>query len=142
MDWNAVKANGISFTYIKATEGTGLINPNFAQQYIGSYNVGPGNVQADYFVTHGGGWSLDVILATVTARHRWWNGFRVSAINTTREPIAIQSFTPLRIGGSHAPAIHLYLQITVLSGSHGKTDFVHFYHTRNTYTTRNEARTL
>ena len=78
-----MKANGISFTYIKATEGTGLINPNFAQQYVGSYNVGlirgsyhfarpdfcAGNVQADYFVTHGGGWSPDVILATVTARH-------------------------------------------------------------------------
>jgi GH25 family lysozyme M1 (1,4-beta-N-acetylmuramidase) len=68
-----VKANGISFVYIKATEGTGYLNPYFAQQYEGSYkvglirgsyhfarpDVGPGNVQADYFVAHGGGWSPD-----------------------------------------------------------------------------------
>lgn len=58
---------------MKATEGTGYQNPYFSQQYIGSYNVGiirgayhfarpdigPGNVQADYFVGHGGGWSGD-----------------------------------------------------------------------------------
>ena len=42
-----------------------------------------------------------------------------------REPIAIQSFIPLRIGGSHATVIHLYLQMTILFGSHGMTDFVH-----------------
>ncbi len=48
-------------------------NPDFAQQYNGSYNVGmirgayhfatpdtsSGATQADYFVDHGGGWSAD-----------------------------------------------------------------------------------
>jgi lysozyme len=68
-----VKANGISILYIKATEGTGYLNPYFAQQYDGSYNVGlirgsyhfarpdvsGGEAQADYFIAHGGGWSAD-----------------------------------------------------------------------------------
>jgi GH25 family lysozyme M1 (1,4-beta-N-acetylmuramidase) len=68
-----VKVNGISFAYIKATEGTEYVNSYFAQQYEGSYSVGlirgsyhfarpdigSGNVQADYFVDHGGGWSPD-----------------------------------------------------------------------------------
>jgi GH25 family lysozyme M1 (1,4-beta-N-acetylmuramidase) len=73
VNWDAAKANGIAFVYIKATEGTGYLNPYFSQQYEGSYkvgmirgsyhfarpDVGPGNVQADYFVAHGGGWSGD-----------------------------------------------------------------------------------
>jgi GH25 family lysozyme M1 (1,4-beta-N-acetylmuramidase) len=68
-----VKANGISFVYIKATEGTGYLNPYFSQQYEGSYKAGlirgsyhfarpdvsSGAAQADYFVAHGGGWSAD-----------------------------------------------------------------------------------
>ncbi len=73
VDWNAVKAGGASFAYAKATEGTGYTNPNFAQQYNGSYGVGlvrgayhfalpdssGGAAQADYFADHGGGWSAD-----------------------------------------------------------------------------------
>ncbi|KAH8549021.1 putative N,O-diacetyl muramidase [Umbelopsis sp. PMI_123] len=73
VDWNAVKAKGASFAYIKATEGTGYINPYFASQYNGAYAVGlirgayhfaqpsftTGAAQAIYFVAHGGGWSPD-----------------------------------------------------------------------------------
>ncbi|KAG8943110.1 hypothetical protein FRC04_003190 [Tulasnella sp. 424] len=63
----------VSFAYIKATEGTGHINPEFASQYIGATNAGlirgayhfarpdvsSGAVQATYFLAHGGGWSND-----------------------------------------------------------------------------------
>lgn len=73
VNWSAVKANGASFSYSKATEGTYYTNPYFAQQYNGAYNVGlirgayhfaipnggTGASQADYFVAHGGGWSAD-----------------------------------------------------------------------------------
>ncbi|MTD58057.1 hypothetical protein GKO32_29360 [Amycolatopsis sp. RM579] len=73
VDWGAAWAAGGRFVYVKATEGTGYQNPQFAQQYNGSYNVGmirgayhfarpdvsPGAAQADYFVDHGGGWSPD-----------------------------------------------------------------------------------
>ncbi|TQF06771.1 hypothetical protein E6W39_37020 [Kitasatospora acidiphila] len=73
VDWSTAWADGASFAYVKATEGTGYTNPDFAQQYNGSYNVGmirgayhfalpnasSGATQASYFVNHGGGWSAD-----------------------------------------------------------------------------------
>ncbi|WP_354183064.1 GH25 family lysozyme [Arthrobacter sp. UYP6] len=73
VDWNRAWAQGSKFAYVKATEGTGYKNPNFNQQYGGSYNVGMvrgayhfalPNVssavdQANYFVNNGGGWSAD-----------------------------------------------------------------------------------
>lgn len=73
VDWNAVKAAGAQFSFVKATEGTGYTNPYFAQQYVGSYDVGlvrgayhfalpdvsGGAAQADYFADHGGAWSAD-----------------------------------------------------------------------------------
>ncbi|GAA1957499.1 lysozyme [Kitasatospora viridis] len=73
VDWATVAANGGSFAYVKATEGTGYTNPYFAQQYNGSYDYGlirgayhfalpnasSGATQATYFVNHGGGWSAD-----------------------------------------------------------------------------------
>jgi peptidoglycan hydrolase-like protein with peptidoglycan-binding domain len=73
VDWAAVKANGGAFAYVKATEGTTYTNPDFGQQYNGSYNAGlvrgayhfalPNNssgvAQADWFTSHGGGWSAD-----------------------------------------------------------------------------------
>ncbi|MFJ7911717.1 lysozyme [Kitasatospora sp. NPDC096204] len=73
VNWSSVAANGAKFAYVKATEGTGYTNPSFAQQYNGSYNAGlirgayhfalpnasSGATQADYFVSHGGGWSAD-----------------------------------------------------------------------------------
>ncbi|MCC9311660.1 lysozyme [Kitasatospora sp. RB6PN24] len=71
--WSTAWANGARFAYVKATEGTGYTNPDFAQQYNGSYNAGmirgayhfalpnasSGATQASYFVSHGGGWSAD-----------------------------------------------------------------------------------
>ncbi|KAG9074913.1 hypothetical protein FS749_013479 [Ceratobasidium sp. UAMH 11750] len=73
VNWAAQKSAGISFAYIKATEGTGYTNSYFDQQYTGSYNAGiirgsyhfarpdvsSGATQADYFLAHGGGWSAD-----------------------------------------------------------------------------------
>lgn len=73
VDWKGAWNAGARFAYVKATEGTGYLNPYFAQQYNGSYNVGmirgayhfarpdvsDGATQADYFVAHGGGWSAD-----------------------------------------------------------------------------------
>ena len=73
VNWSAAWNNGARFAYVKATEGTSYLNPYFAQQYNGSYNVGmirgayhfarpnvsSGVTQADYFVAHGGGWSRD-----------------------------------------------------------------------------------
>ncbi|MCW2944108.1 MAG: Lysozyme [Actinoallomurus sp.] len=73
VNWSSVKANGATFAYTKATEGTSYQNPYFAQQYNGAYNVGlirgayhfatpntsSGAAQADYFAAHGGGWSAD-----------------------------------------------------------------------------------
>jgi GH25 family lysozyme M1 (1,4-beta-N-acetylmuramidase) len=73
VDWQTAWNNGARFVSVKATEGTYYMNPNFAQQYNGSYNVGmihggyhfatpnttSGGTQANYFVDHGGGWSRD-----------------------------------------------------------------------------------
>ncbi|KAF8638459.1 hypothetical protein AX17_002193 [Amanita inopinata Kibby_2008] len=75
VDWNQVKANGISFAYIKATEGTSYISPSFDSQYTGATNAGlirggyhfarpdisTGADQANFFLAHGGGWSGDGI---------------------------------------------------------------------------------
>jgi GH25 family lysozyme M1 (1,4-beta-N-acetylmuramidase) len=63
----------IDFSYAKATEGTYYTNPYFTNQYEGPYNYGvirgayhfaippnsSGQAQADYFISHGGGWSGD-----------------------------------------------------------------------------------
>jgi GH25 family lysozyme M1 (1,4-beta-N-acetylmuramidase) len=71
--WSTAWNNGARFAYVKATESTTYTNPYFAQQYNGSYNVGMirgayhfatpdtsgGATQADYFISHGGGWSAD-----------------------------------------------------------------------------------
>ncbi|KXN85908.1 N,O-diacetylmuramidase [Leucoagaricus sp. SymC.cos] len=75
VDWNKVKSNGVQFAYVKATEGTGYKNPYFDSQYMGatkvrliwgSYHftlpdVSSGAIQANYFVSNGGGWSADGI---------------------------------------------------------------------------------
>ncbi|KAF9443067.1 glycoside hydrolase family 25 protein [Macrolepiota fuliginosa MF-IS2] len=75
VDWNTVKANGISFAFIKATEGTTFISSSFSSQYTGATNVGlirgayhfahpdssSGATQANFFLAHGGGWSADGI---------------------------------------------------------------------------------
>ncbi|PFH48685.1 glycoside hydrolase family 25 protein [Amanita thiersii Skay4041] len=73
INWQQVKANGIAFAYIKATEGTNYKNPEFNKQYTGATNVdiirgayhfglpdkSSGAAQANYFVSNGGGWSGD-----------------------------------------------------------------------------------
>jgi len=75
VDWSAVTGNGISFAYIKATEGTTFISSTFSDQYIGATNAGlirgayhfahpdssTGAAQANFFLAHGGGWSGDGI---------------------------------------------------------------------------------
>ncbi|TFK47628.1 N,O-diacetylmuramidase [Heliocybe sulcata] len=74
VDWSTVKANGVSFVYIKATE-VPYTNPDFSSQYTGATNAGlirggyhfahpdisSGATQAEYFLAHGGGWSSDGI---------------------------------------------------------------------------------
>ncbi|MEU3374584.1 lysozyme [Streptomyces sp. NPDC006711] len=71
--WSTLANSGVKWAYVKATEGTYYNNPNFPQQYNGSYDVGmirgayhfatpdttSGAAQADYFADHGGGWSRD-----------------------------------------------------------------------------------
>jgi GH25 family lysozyme M1 (1,4-beta-N-acetylmuramidase) len=73
VNWTSVKANGATFAFVKATEGTGYTNPYFSQQYVGSYNMGlvrgayhfalpdrtSGAAQANYLADHGGAWSAD-----------------------------------------------------------------------------------
>ncbi|KAF9287124.1 hypothetical protein BGZ68_002227 [Mortierella alpina] len=75
VNWAQVKANGVQFAYIKATEGTGYKSPAFNSQYTGATNVGlirgayhfarpdvsSGAAQANYFLSNGGGWSGDGI---------------------------------------------------------------------------------
>ncbi|KIL62686.1 glycoside hydrolase family 25 protein [Amanita muscaria Koide BX008] len=70
--WDTIKANGVQFVYIKATEGTGTqadIMTRWtatAQEGLirGSYHfarpdISSGDAQAKYFLRHGGGWSAD-----------------------------------------------------------------------------------
>ncbi|KAF8582539.1 glycoside hydrolase family 25 protein [Ramaria rubella] len=73
VDWATVKANGISFAYVKATEGTTFTSDEFASQYVGAFDEGiirgayhfahpdesSGATQADFFVSNGGAWSAD-----------------------------------------------------------------------------------
>jgi len=73
VDWGNWWGQGKRFVWTKATESTNYTNPYFAQQYNGSYNQGfirgayhfatpntsSGADQANYFVSHGGGWSGD-----------------------------------------------------------------------------------
>ncbi|KAF9352087.1 hypothetical protein BGX34_000178 [Mortierella sp. NVP85] len=75
VNWAAVKANGIEFAYIKATEGTTYKSPAFNQQYVGATQAGlirgayhfaqpassSGAAQANFFLANGGGWSGDGI---------------------------------------------------------------------------------
>lgn len=73
VDWSQTAADGATFAYVKATEGTDYSSAYFAQQYNGSYSAGlfrgayhfavpnnsSGATQADYFVANGGGWTTD-----------------------------------------------------------------------------------
>ncbi|TCD69510.1 hypothetical protein EIP91_007440 [Steccherinum ochraceum] len=73
VNFNTAKANGVVFTYIKATEGTTFIDPEFSANYVAATNAGllrggyhfahpdtsSGATQANFFLAHGGGWSSD-----------------------------------------------------------------------------------
>jgi GH25 family lysozyme M1 (1,4-beta-N-acetylmuramidase) len=73
INWGAVASAGAQFVYIKATEGTGFVNADFASQYDGAYQAGlirgayhfalpnesSGAAQASFFLANGGGWSAD-----------------------------------------------------------------------------------
>ncbi|MFI2762439.1 lysozyme [Streptomyces echinatus] len=73
VNWEAARAEGARFVYIKATESTDYRNPYFSGQYTGSRAAGllrgayhfarpdrsSGAKQAGYFVRHGGGWRAD-----------------------------------------------------------------------------------
>jgi GH25 family lysozyme M1 (1,4-beta-N-acetylmuramidase) len=73
VDWNAVAANGASFAYMKATEGTTYTDPQLGANYAGSANAGlargayhfalpdssSGAAQASFFLNNGGGWVSD-----------------------------------------------------------------------------------
>ncbi|MFV0457683.1 MAG: lysozyme [Actinomycetales bacterium] len=73
VDWTGARHDGAHFVYIYASEATKYRNKHFAQQYNGSYDAGiirgayhfaepdrsSGAKQAQYFLSHGGGWSND-----------------------------------------------------------------------------------
>jgi GH25 family lysozyme M1 (1,4-beta-N-acetylmuramidase) len=73
INWKSVKSAGISFAYIKATEGTTYKDPDFSANYLNAYNAkvirgayafaqpgsSSGASQADYFADNGGAWSAD-----------------------------------------------------------------------------------
>lgn len=73
INWSAVKAAGISFAYIKDTEGTTYKDPMFNTNYLNAYNAkvirgayhfaqpgsSSGATQANYFASNGGAWSAD-----------------------------------------------------------------------------------
>ncbi|HEU5333479.1 MAG TPA: GH25 family lysozyme [Actinocrinis sp.] len=73
INWSSVKSAGISFAYIKATEGTTYKDPNFSANYLNAYNAkvirgayhfaqpgsSSGAAQATYFAANGGAWSAD-----------------------------------------------------------------------------------
>ncbi|MDT7725721.1 MAG: hypothetical protein QOI21_2297 [Actinomycetota bacterium] len=73
VDWLLVTGAGAKFAFVKATEGTGFVNPQYNQQYEGAHDnglirgayhfarpdVSGGAEQADYFIANGGGWRAD-----------------------------------------------------------------------------------
>ncbi|KAG7086907.1 hypothetical protein E1B28_002825 [Marasmius oreades] len=75
VNWAQVKSNGISFAFIKATDGTTFQDPSFSSHYSGATKAGiirggyhfarpsasSGATQANFFLAHGGGWSPDGI---------------------------------------------------------------------------------
>ncbi|MGH3735261.1 MAG: lysozyme [Micromonosporaceae bacterium] len=73
IDWNGVRASGMAFAYLKATEGVGYRDSRFGENYTNSYRVGilrgayhyalpdrsSGAAQAEFFIANGGAWSAD-----------------------------------------------------------------------------------
>ncbi|KAL1742292.1 glycoside hydrolase family 25 protein [Schizophyllum fasciatum] len=81
VDWAKAKANGVTFAYIKATEGTTFKSSSFSSQYTGATSAGiirgayhfarpdtsGGAAQAKYFVANGGAWSGELAQDITTA---------------------------------------------------------------------------
>lgn len=73
VNWNSWKASGRVFAYIRATDGTSIIDSEFSTNYTAAYRAGiirgaytfadprqaGGAAEADFFVAHGGRWSAD-----------------------------------------------------------------------------------
>ena len=73
VNWSAWKARGRVFAYIRATEGTSIIDSDFSINYPAAYRAGiirgaytfadprqaGGAAEADFFVAHGGKWLPD-----------------------------------------------------------------------------------
>ncbi|WP_406406664.1 GH25 family lysozyme [Streptomyces halstedii] len=73
INWGSVRAAGIEFAWMKATEGTSYKDPTFSTNYLGAYNAGVirgayhfarpdlsgGAAQANFFADNGGAWSRD-----------------------------------------------------------------------------------
>jgi GH25 family lysozyme M1 (1,4-beta-N-acetylmuramidase) len=73
IDWSSVASQGAQFAYVKATEGTGFVSPDFTSQYNKAFQAGlvrgayhfalpnqsTGAAQASFFVANGGGWTHD-----------------------------------------------------------------------------------
>lgn len=55
IDWRAVAADGISFAYLKATQGTGFVDPRFATNLRGAKSVGLRAGGYHYFTLCGAG---------------------------------------------------------------------------------------
>ncbi|KAF8162506.1 glycoside hydrolase family 25 protein [Mycena galopus ATCC 62051] len=83
IDWTSIKADGVSFAYIKATEGTTFLDPDFSANYIGATTAGlirggyhfahpdisSGATQATYFLAHGGMCSQSHLLPVSHIQH-------------------------------------------------------------------------
>nr|WP_242625366.1 GH25 family lysozyme [Krasilnikovia cinnamomea] len=73
IDWPTVRNAGTEFAFIKATEGTGYLDPRFGTNYTAAYRAGvvrgayhfalpdrsSGATQANFLASNGGAWSAD-----------------------------------------------------------------------------------
>lgn len=93
-DWNAVAQSGITFVYIKASEGASYTNPHFHHQYTGARKAGlmvgcyhffrknrDGVAQASHFIASVARLQLDLPLVVDVED---WNGDRGIDEATTR----------------------------------------------------------
>ena len=75
VNWSLAAGSGVQFAYMKATEGTTFVDPQFSSNYSGSAAAGllrgayhfahpdssSGITQAQFFAANGGGWSASEI---------------------------------------------------------------------------------
>ena len=127
INWNSVRAAGIEFAWIKATEGTSYKDPQFNRNYPNAHAAGvirgayhfarpgasSGAVQANFFASNGGAWSADNltlpgVLDLEAGCHglsqpRCAPGSWTSTTPTRPAPVATSSSTRPRHGGAAAP---------------------------------------